>query len=219
MQGTLEDQNPFWQEPQRQYQWWSEIHESLLPAAKLKKISNPIQPCSSCEIHEGRKCCNFFPQFANWMVGAILENSSQTAKDQMLHLIDSKQGVTPFGVHPTDNWKKTKKPTCPFLKNGQCSTWQNRPGECASFFCRGTRGNAQLLFNVETAVAQWALLQTGYDQKEIEKMLLSWNNQDNKAQQMWAHWQNNQTEFYLKAWKVAKSLTADHEVIKEVLCS
>lgn len=153
------------------------------------------------------------------MIGAILESHNSPAKEQILQLIESGHGVTPFGVHPTGVWKKSLKPTCPFLQQGQCVTWQNRPGECASFFCRGERGNAKLLFNVESAVAQWALLQTGYDHKEIEVMLESWNNQDSRAEKMWQHWQGKPTELYLRAWQVAKSLTPEHEVIREVLCS
>ena len=152
------------------------------------------------------------------MVGAILENGSIEARERMLQLITAKDGVTPFGVHPTAAWKKSSKPTCPFLKNGSCVTWESRPGECASFFCRGSRGNAKLLFNTETAVAQWALMESGYDNDEISAMLESWNNQDSKAQKMWAHWQNKPSELYLKAWQIAKTLTKEHEVIKEVLC-
>lgn len=189
-----------------------------MPADRLKKISNPVQPCSSCDIHEGRKCCNFFPQFANWMVGAVLENSSIEAREKMLELIESGDGVTPFGVHPTEKWKKALKPTCPFLKNGECTTWENRPGECASFFCRGQRGDAKLLFAVETAIAQWTLLQLGYDHREISGLLDSWNAQDHKGVKMWQHWKNKPAEMYLRAWKVAKALTPEHEVIKEVLC-
>lgn len=218
MSETIKDPRTNWQEPQRQYQWWSSIHEIFLPQERLQKITNPIQPCSTCDIHEGRKCCNFFPQFANFMVGAMLENSSAAAKEKITELIKAGDGVTPFGIHPTEKWKKALKPTCPMLKNGECSTWQNRPGECASFFCRGTRGDATLLFNTEAAVAQWSLLQLGYDHKEIMEMLESWNKQDKKASRMWAHWQNRPIEFYQEAWKIAKSLTPKHELIKEVLC-
>lgn len=153
------------------------------------------------------------------MVGAILENSSSMAKETIKSLIEKGEGVTPFGVHPTEQWKKALKPTCPFLHQGSCTTWQNRPGECASFFCRGSRGNAKLLFEIECAISQWSLLQLGYDNNEIERLLQSWNAQDKKGSKMWAHWSGKPIEFYEEAWKIAKSLTPEHEVIKEVLCS
>lgn len=174
------------------------IYRALLPA-EFQWLGLPIErfsDCSNCpqvergECHEATRCCTYYPQWPNFLVGLALDDPN--LKDEIELLIaDGRfwpEGLVPtprrFRVAAIANAKgffgQLLALRCPFyrVKEGGCSIHNYRNSVCATYFCahdHGTSGEklwnsiASLLGNAETAVAQWAMNKEGIDPKAYAK--------------------------------------------------
>ncbi|TNE55631.1 MAG: hypothetical protein EP338_02335 [Bacteroidetes bacterium] len=121
-----------------------------------------IARCSSCGLcqhpkspYQETKCCNYQPFQANFLVGAILSDSSdqmKTGKRLTEELIQQRKGLTAFGLIPDRKYQQNQhqiltlpksfhnqeeiiSQRCSFLHEGHCSIWAYREHLCITYFC------------------------------------------------------------------------------------
>lgn len=101
---------------------------------------------------------------------------------------------------------------CSFYKNGRCSIWEYRPGECSTYFCDSGMTSAprqelaRQSFSVEVAVAQMALVELGFTRVEISAQVDACNGKGDFAQNFS---DADLISMYKQAWNWSKSLTAE----------
>jgi len=105
------------------------------------------------------KCCDYQPSIPNYVIGAILSDSSPALKIPqgiIRKKIINKNGVTPFGIVPSASYQKALKEDreknkgvktskdhrasllCSFYDKGMCTIHKYRADICGSFFCYST---------------------------------------------------------------------------------
>jgi Fe-S-cluster containining protein len=108
------------------------------------------------------KCCTYFPQLPNYLVGAILADPSPDVaegKKRLRAIIASRIGVTPHHVtRPRKmalilnaygpGFGRAKSLLCPFFDrenlNASCTIWRHRETVCMTYYCKyegGQRGH------------------------------------------------------------------------------
>jgi len=108
------------------------------------------------------KCCTYFPDIPNYLVGAILAETDPTYQDAQTRLknqIRAKISTSPFGlerprkytvlVHNTpDFFGKSQLLICPFFASdhGRCTLWPYLTATCRTWFCKYDRGQEGLEF-------------------------------------------------------------------------
>jgi Fe-S-cluster containining protein len=162
-----------------------------------------------------RKCCTFQPFTPNFLLGAILETQKLPHFSQAVN--------SPLGLFPTSEYRRRYSSThedqrgenllCAFFdkSNASCRVWQNRPSECAVYFCQETRffkDRSADLFDLENAIAQMALIHHGWTAKEVERLLgwMDWSDAD-QVGFCWKHYKDREQDFYHSCWHWAKALT------------
>lgn len=177
-------------------------HTFLTDFLDLEIPNEDIATCSSCTLCKSDKspyldikCCNYFPQMPNFLLGGILkENEFEFGKKQIKSIIKSKVGTTPYGILPGKKFtlrqnevlkKKelfnTKQENadqkCPYYDHGRCSVWKYRESLCVTFYCSSIGGKngddfwAKLngfLKLVEQKLSQYALLKLNWDSTLLE---------------------------------------------------
>ncbi len=107
------------------------------------------------------KCCTYFPQLPNFLVGAILADPApdmQEGKERVRKVIKSRIGVSPHwltrpakmtlimqGYGPA--FGRAKSLTCPYFDTNNleasCTIWRHREMVCSTYYCKydgGQRG-------------------------------------------------------------------------------
>lgn len=146
---------------------FSTVYQGLLPnIGELNIPQERFANCSQCHhednpnsIRHHTKCCDSHPTFPSFLVGALLFHPTQEAafgKKVVLEKINSKIGVTPLGIIPSQNYRvrheqhrQKKIPNnqyiinnlrCPFYVNGGCGIWKHRPAYCSHYHCTSVNG-------------------------------------------------------------------------------
>lgn len=111
------------------------------------------------------KCCTYQPTLPNFLVGAVLSDSSPEMAEgrrRMQERIRSRMGITPQWLSPprkyrvlldaarTSSFGRSKVLLCPFFveepsaegQSGLCSIWKHREAVCSTFFCKHEAGAA-----------------------------------------------------------------------------
>lgn len=127
------------------------------------------------------KCCTFFPDLPNYLVGSAL--SDESGVEGVLRLkkaIRARVGVTPKGISPPRTYslvfERSKKlgfgnsrsMLCPYYikEIGGCSIWRHRNAMCSTYFCkyvgadRGTKFWLELrnyLEHIQTQLSTFAI--------------------------------------------------------------
>jgi Fe-S-cluster containining protein len=125
------------------------------------------------------KCCTYHPTLPNYLVGAILYESSSDLEEgrrRIVAKIAGRIGVTPHWVAAPrkylvlldsareSSFGRSDALVCPYYQRegGLCSIWRHRESVCATFFCKhgaGAAGHAfwtalrRYLFHVERTLA------------------------------------------------------------------
>jgi hypothetical protein len=208
--------------------WLNRPLQTWLQEAKIRPYPVPprlnCQSCSRSELSKSDqektrwqkwKCCTFQPFVANYLVGSWLESKPLEKTDQTV--------MSPVGLCPSYAYRAkffTKEDVergedliCSFYdrEHNICSNWKNRPSECATYFCEDSaffKARSQDLFDWEMAVAQMALLEHGFTSREIDEMLVSMDDgDDKKSMARWGLYEGEELKFYSSCWTWAKSLT------------
>lgn len=176
------------------------LYQSFFPRfIDLEFPEEKLATCDNCNLCQSpqspyinTKCCNYYPHFANYLVGGILQDTRSAMKEgqkRVRTLINSKSGVTPYGIIPP-NWYKeaTKKKEineknrrlttqendellCPYFDHGNCTVWDYRENLCSTYFCNSVGGKSgknfwkktnEYLKMAENSLSLHALHQLGF---------------------------------------------------------
>ena len=143
--------------------------------------------CDDCfkvklgEYRDDCRCCTYFPELANFLLGLALKSDS---RDAVLPLI-AQRYVLPFGMIPTPlryhqtiaaysekRFGQEKWMVCPFVEPStfHCGIYPFRNSICSTFFCTNDHGKSgdnfwgrtqDLVGLVETSIAQWCMDEIG----------------------------------------------------------
>ena len=210
--------------------------------------------CMNCpKIKEGwrpdYRCCTFIPSIPNFSLGLLLKSSNgrhvvQKAKERGL--------LTPEGLTQSpelylkfmedmeaDSYGKSQKVLCPMLEpqSGHCGIHQFRNAVCSTFFCINDLGDEaeefwaalqELVGQVEMALSQWCLEETGYDVKaymrtydELAPTVTSLSDRHHHGfrsavlQKLWGPYFGKEEEFYLAC---ADVVVGNRERLWQIAC-
>ncbi len=176
------------------------------------------------------KCCTYFPYVPNFSLGVIHENKIQKALPRGILL---PVGLFPTAEHQNLTAKLGQKAfgrkvelLCPFFDTNanQCSTWENRPGVCTTYFCKSDYGKAGLDFwadvekylnHFEWQMACHVIHELGMSENEIAYCQgavspeTENDERDYFLQAAWGKWLNKKHEFYRESTRVALTVTPD----------
>jgi hypothetical protein len=176
-------------------------HTILSDFLEIQIPDEKIATCSSCTLCKSDKspyldikCCNYFPNMYNYLLGGVLqEKELEFGKNAIREIINSKVGTTPYGIVPGKKFtnrqntilkKKaifsTKEENldqkCPYYDDGRCSVWKYRESLCVTFYCASIAGKVgddfwskfnQFLKLTEKKLSQYALLKLSWESENI----------------------------------------------------
>ena len=146
--------------------------------------------CNSCpritsdNYRPDYRCCTYHPKVPNYMLGLAVDDFRTSAiikqvSEEGWLLPDGFQATPSQWVHflqdvADDNFGKSQNVLCPFLikSSGYCGIYAYRNSVCSTFFCITDHGSPgrkfwdglqSLVTQVELALSQWALQQSGFD--------------------------------------------------------
>lgn len=165
------------------------------------------------------KCCTFQPYVANYnCLGASANRNSVFLP---IGLVARREYQELY--HSTLESEKGENLLCSNydLQTRQCRTWSSRPAECATFYCESQhaeglekwRQRSHQYYQIEVGVAQMAMLEMGYDSREIAEMI-SWihrpvNFTTYRARLAWAHWFGREEEYFRKCRTWAETISRE----------
>ena len=185
----------------------TEFYKNFLPEFFQKAVpEETASTCSDCamwvEPGEGTsssiqfsretKCCTFYPNLPNYLVGALLsqeETYLKKGKERVDKLIYSRVGITPLGIRRSRKYEllvrkarsafgKTQSMVCPFFeqKEGLCTIYPFWNGTCSTWFCKYNAGYDGQAFwlalrnyirRLEKVLAQYAAHKNGFEARYI----------------------------------------------------
>lgn len=111
------------------------------------------------------KCCTYFPNIANYLVGGILADPSEElaeGKRRIRERIAGRTGVTPHflaaprkyallygAVRMSGAFGRSKALLCPYFdveNDGRCTVWRYREAVCSTYFCKYNNGKPGFQF-------------------------------------------------------------------------
>jgi hypothetical protein len=127
------------------------------------------------------KCCTYFPQLPNYLVGAILADDSPDmalGKERIRERIKSRIGVTPHWLtrpHKmtlimqsySNAFGRAKSLLCPYYDtsnpSNSCTIWRHREAVCMTYYCKYAGGQRGFDF--------WSALKAylGYAQRQLAR--------------------------------------------------
>ena len=137
------------------------IHETI-PDEKVATCDNCVMNLSPKSTNINTKCCVYYAELPNYLLGGLLQDqreSLQEGKKRALAIINSKLGVTPYGIRKPSWYRKFEKEKkvnkqhtmtqeeketlrCPFYgDDGGCTTWAYREHCCSTHFCFSVSGD------------------------------------------------------------------------------
>lgn len=93
------------------------------------------------------KCCTYFPNLTNFLVGRVLRDPDTAEGAARLRAAITRRAATPLGVHPSPShtarysaramrFGRDEALRCPYLDGDKCSVWRHRNSVCQTFFCK-----------------------------------------------------------------------------------
>lgn len=132
--------------------------------------------------HPTSRCCSYIPRIPNFLLGlALMDADTQAVAKNFVgsgYTIPEGSQASPLQMEQSLGFLSGQLPhgtvVCPLLNrtSRKCQVYGFRNGVCSTFFCRHDQGEAgaefwesltDLVTQVETALAQWALEQAGFD--------------------------------------------------------
>ncbi|HNW97903.1 MAG TPA: hypothetical protein PKK00_05780 [Bacteroidales bacterium] len=180
-----------------------------------KDLSKPFAPDT--------KCCTFFPKLPNYMVGAVLSDTTpemEEGRKRLLQKIKEKKGVLPHGIYPTKKYSllyehgrklgfgKSINLQCPYYLQGEynCSLWKYREAICATWFCKSLTAHAGISFwNRMTAIMkhiQESVILHVFDKLELRDTMPFGDNSNISYEDMDdLSMHKNEYSFYWQQWE------------------
>lgn len=160
----------------------------FLPPFFDSEIEETEANCSECNNPESSdyvypyKCCTFYPNIPNYLVGGILQSSNKKAKEIIQKRIEERHSVNPYGIYKPKKlaliynqankeqvFGKSEQLLCPYYSinnKGLCSIWKHRSNKCSTYYCRynqGISGNEfwdtlkKYLKHIEESLSEYAV--------------------------------------------------------------
>lgn len=149
---------------------------AMRPAPGVEQLPGSI------EFDASTKCCTYYPELPNFVVGNILNDKTAPGRSVLKERFAAGIGVTPFGVmrppvYQTlyqhglngDMFGRATSMKCPFLQPDlRCGIWAHRESTCLTWFCKYERGlNGKrfwtalkaLLDTAERHLVHWCVVQ------------------------------------------------------------
>lgn len=188
-----------------QYQLPS-FYGKILPADVLKiSLEEKKATCDNCAMsrpqYSGKnpyepdlKCCTFHPFLPNFLVGAILQDSSlQSGAEVLREKIRRREYALPVGMVAPVRYQlefKAKKENefgqrrdflCPYYdtEHNNCTVWRYRGVVCTTFFCKSSYGKdgkvfwselSDYLSYVEMALMEEALVMLDFSPRQVSEL-------------------------------------------------
>lgn len=102
------------------------------------------------------KCCTYHPRLPNYLVGAILSDTSDELAEGRRRLeakLEARIGITPQWLKPSARYNllygnarrafgRNRALLCPFYEegSGHCTIWKFRESVCSTYFCKYVEG-------------------------------------------------------------------------------
>lgn len=145
-----------------------------------------------------RKCCTFFPNLPNYLVGSLLfdgrddpalaEGRRRVLERIEAGLADPLGMLTPqwytalYRRFRSTSFGKSKTLLCPYFERdrGTCTIWRHRDAVCSTYFCKSTAGKAgkdmwaalrSLLLHVQTTLMLRVMQTLGWSGSELIEAL------------------------------------------------
>lgn len=180
---------------------YQSIFEPLLMTELPDEVIATCDSCTQCRSVESpyinTKCCSYHPHLANYLVGGILQDSTEsmeTGRAKVQEQLKNRFGVTPYGIIPPypfflrikefkshEFWSRPKElneaQLCPYYSIGYCSIWPYRENLCSTYFCSSIGGKYgkkfwdmfnQYIKMTETTLSQYALFQMDWPPDKIK---------------------------------------------------
>jgi hypothetical protein len=141
-------------------------------------------PASAFFFTPASKCCTYWPELPNFLVGRILADEDPALAAGRARVAASLQSIncTPRALRAPAAWRllyrerggdvfgRARALLCPYYleEGGRCGIWRHREATCATWFCKHVRGAVghrfwsdlnRLLGRVEEELAGWCLLE------------------------------------------------------------
>jgi len=189
--------------------WIHAVVHGPLPEESEAICSNCVM-CSRSDQHCGTdqfyfdkisKCCTYSPTLPNFIVGAILCDSTPSmtpGKTAIEKRLDQGLGVGPMAICPPPAYQLLYRHSqsafgqnstlrCPYLVNatGKCSIWRYRDPTCVTWFCKHSRGKIgqsfwkalqDYLAAVSKGLSLWCILQLDIGDEALA--ILEWRKQE-----------------------------------------
>lgn len=147
---------------------------------------NPLQ-LPEAAFYGAVKCCTYYPDLPNYLVGEILRDKSNgLGKQRILESIRHRGSSTPLGVFMPQRYKvvydamintgfgKASTLACPYFDTEaeNCSIWKYRNSVCSTWFCKVNARDKGKFFwetlmnylkHIERSLSNFVLMEVGYD--------------------------------------------------------
>lgn len=177
------------------------------------------------------RCCTHFAQIPNFQLGLALKDdrSRELVRQVITRGYTLPEGVeitpahllTALKLYDDELFGKSERLLCPFVddRNGDCGIYPYRNSICATFYCGHDHGHVgarywervqDLAGQVETALSQWAMEQTGIDPEayvrrwdQLACRVETLSGEDPRSWsasargELWGEWFGREEEFFL----------------------
>jgi Fe-S-cluster containining protein len=220
-----------------QYMMPPSVLEMRLPKEELATCNN-CPMVASGGFRPDYKCCTYHPRIPNFMLGLALDDP--IAKGPVENFIRADftnpegtehtplQWIDSLSIRSDDDYGKGEKVLCSFLdqSSGGCTVYAFRNSVCSTFFCwyeDGEEGEAfwenlqYLAGQLETALAQWALEQIGFNIRayfrrfdSLANRMVNVTDPDTKAwsketlQILWGDWYGREAQLFKRCAEAVK---------------
>jgi len=170
-----------------------------------------IAPVAMDYFRPDAKCCTYHPGLANYLVGAILADTSEELAEGRRRIrakIAARIGVTPSYVAPPRKYNviyaaargagffgRSKNMLCPYFdeeNDGRCTVWRYRDAVCSSYFCKYTAGKPgwqfwdtmkSYLSHVERSLAHYSAVSVdpSVSEPQLERFALTVEDVEDRA--------------------------------------
>jgi len=189
------------------------------------------------------KCCTYTPSIPNFLVGRILASEgdrvAQHGRRTLLERlkdpdtnplsVDCPRDRRILYVHRAgDEFGRSPQLRCPHYIDGACGVWQNRTANCATWYCKHTRGAGgqrawsgmrRLLQEVEHQLSLWCAMQLGFRASALWPLVTPEPTESSTPVPGaplrwppdwcggWGDWQGQEADFYLQCAAAVEPLT------------
>jgi hypothetical protein len=187
------------------YQTWL---DELLPGPVAPETRATCGSCPQLERPDGppverpflpeTKCCTYYPDLPNFLMGRILADTDpagEAARTFLRQRIEGRTSVTPLGVAPLPLYEtlftalragrvafgRTRTMRCPLYieDGGNCGVWRHREATCATWYCKQDRGVAGSTFwrtmlfcfrAFEASLKHWCAERAGLAKEQLAEL-------------------------------------------------